>query len=162
MVVVDTARGGGPFGPAAVGPSASRPGREEADRGTAGVIFGGGFLAAGIIVVLMGLDVQTYQRLTYERPVAMLELTPGRAGTRDFDRRRCSQADGQGAAAQPAQDAYELYGDEWRIEARVLEWKPWANVLGLQTAQYPPLNVGSPADTLTPRPSSTPNAASMS
>jgi hypothetical protein len=28
-----------------------------------------------------------------------------------------------------------MYGDEWRIEARVLKWKPWANVLGLN-AQY--------------------------
>lgn len=28
-----------------------------------------------------------------------------------------------------------MRGDEWRLEARVLKWKPWANVMGLD-AQY--------------------------
>ena len=30
---------------------------------------------------------------------------------------------------------FEMHGDEWRIEARVLKWKPWAYVLGLDS-QY--------------------------
>jgi hypothetical protein len=98
--------------------------------GLFGLIFGGGFIAAGICVVLAGLDVQTYQRLTYERPVATLELT--QKAPHDFDA-SLRLADGQGGF-QPAH-AYELYGDEWRIEARVLKWKPWANILGLD-AQY--------------------------
>jgi hypothetical protein len=38
-----------------------------------GTVIGGGLLAAGAVVALTGLDVQTYQRLTYERPVASIE-----------------------------------------------------------------------------------------
>jgi hypothetical protein len=98
--------------------------------GLLGVILGGGLLAAGIIVVLAGLDIQTYQRLTFERPVATIELT--QKGPNDFDA-ALREADGQGGFG-PAH-SYELYGDEWRIEARVLKWKPWANVLGLDS-QY--------------------------
>ncbi|RYF90633.1 MAG: hypothetical protein EON95_16560, partial [Caulobacteraceae bacterium] len=41
--------------------------------GLFGTAFGGGLLAVGAVVALAGLDVQTYQRLTYERPVATLE-----------------------------------------------------------------------------------------
>jgi hypothetical protein len=98
--------------------------------GLLGVILGGGVVAAAVLVVLLGLDVQTYSRLTFERPVATLEFTA--RGPQDFDV-SLRQADGQGGFG-PA-TAYELFGDEWRIEARVLKWKPWANTLGLD-AQY--------------------------
>jgi hypothetical protein len=98
--------------------------------GVLGALFGAGFVAAAIAAVLAGLDVQTYQRLTYERPVATIELT--QKGPHDFIA-ALSEADGQGGFAAP--HSYELFGDEWRIEARVLKWKPWANVLGLD-AQY--------------------------
>lgn len=40
-----------------------------------GEIFtGGALLAAAAIILLLGLDVQTYSRLTYARPVAVLAL----------------------------------------------------------------------------------------
>jgi len=35
----------------------------------------------------------------------------------------------------PAPQTYALKGDEWRVEARVLKWKSWANMLGLD-ARY--------------------------
>ena len=36
----------------------------------------------------------------------------------------------------PARTAiYPVNGDEWRMEAQVLKWKPWANVVGLDS-QY--------------------------
>jgi hypothetical protein len=35
----------------------------------------------------------------------------------------------------PAPRTFALKGDEWRLEARVLKWKPWANLLGLD-ARY--------------------------
>ena len=39
------------------------------------------------------------------------------------------------AAPQGQTRKFTVHGDEWRIDARVLKWKPWANVLGLDT-QY--------------------------
>src|SRR5690606_29929951 len=37
--------------------------------------------------------------------------------------------------SQASTSVYPVHGDEWRIEAQVLRWKPWANILGLNT-QY--------------------------
>jgi hypothetical protein len=41
----------------------------------------------------------------------------------------------RGEQAPSVTNLYPLHGDEWRLEAQVLKWKPWANVLGLD-AQY--------------------------
>ena len=40
-----------------------------------GVLFGGGFLAAGVAAILLGLNVQSYARLVHERPVATITLS---------------------------------------------------------------------------------------
>jgi hypothetical protein len=96
-----------------------------------GIAFGGALLVGGIGFFLLAQDIQTYQRLTFERPVATIALH--RTGDRVFDA-TLVQADAKGALTAPAR-VYPIYGDEWRIEARVLKWKPWANVLGLN-AQY--------------------------
>src|SRR6185503_7585808 len=43
-------------------------------KGGRGVLGGGVFLGIGAIAGLLGLNIQTYHRLTYERPVATIEL----------------------------------------------------------------------------------------
>jgi hypothetical protein len=92
---------------------------------------GAGFLAAAAIVALIALDVQTYGRLTYERPVATIETR--QLGPQYFEATVMQPAHGEDAPG--VSNLYPLHGDEWRIEAQVLKWKPWANVLGLDT-QY--------------------------
>jgi len=92
-----------------------------------GIFSGGMFLALAAIILLLGLDIQTYRQLSYERPVATVELH--RTGDNAFDVTVAEAA----SAQQPR--SFHLSGDEWRIEARVLKWKPWANVLGLD-ARY--------------------------
>jgi hypothetical protein len=92
---------------------------------------GAGFLAAAAIAALLALDVQTYGRLTYERPVAT--ITTRQLGPQYFEATVIQP--GQGEEAPDRSNLYPLHGDEWRIEAQVLKWKPWANVLGLDT-QY--------------------------
>ena len=92
---------------------------------------GAGFLAAAAIVTLLALDIQTYARLTYERPVATIMTR--QLGPQYFEATVIQPARGEQAPA--ATNLYPLHGDEWRIEAQVLKWKPWANVLGLDT-QY--------------------------
>lgn len=92
---------------------------------------GAGLAAAAAIAGLLALDVQTYGRLTDERPVAAIETR--RLGPQYFEV-TVIQPD-RGEAAPALTNLYPLHGDEWRIEAQVLKWKPWANVLGLD-AQY--------------------------
>lgn len=100
-------------------------------KGGRGVLGGGVFLGIAAIVGLLGLNVQTYHRLTYERQVATIEVR--QKGPQLFDATVTeppTEQDPQGVT-----NTFEIHGDEWRIEARVLKWKPWANVLGLDS-QY--------------------------
>lgn len=99
--------------------------------GLLGIVGGGGFAAAAAIATLLALDIQTYARLTYERPVATISTR--QLGPQYFEATVIQPARGEGQPA--ATNLYPLHGDEWRIEAQVLKWKPWANVLGLDT-QY--------------------------
>ena len=99
--------------------------------GGARTLFGGVFLFAAAAVGLLGLDLQTYQRLTYERPVVFIESHA--KGPRLFDVTLTEPSTTAGSADRTS--TYAVHGDEWRIEARVLKWKPWANALGLDS-QY--------------------------
>ena len=100
-----------------------------------GGLLGGGvgaaLMAAATIASLLALDVQTYARLTYERPVATIQTR--QLGPQYFEATVIQPGRGENLPA--ATNLYPLHGDEWRIEAQVLKWKPWANVLGLD-AQY--------------------------
>lgn len=99
--------------------------------GLFGSALGGAAVFAGAVAALAGLNLQTYGRLTYERPVATLQVN--QLGPQYFEATVVQPALGE---ARPATTAvYPLHGDEWRIEAQVLKWKPWANVLGLDS-QY--------------------------
>ncbi|MDQ8028423.1 MAG: hypothetical protein REJ23_06830 [Brevundimonas sp.] len=99
--------------------------------GLLGAASGGGLIAAATIAALLALDIQTYSRLTYERPVAT--IITRQLGPQYFEATVIEPAHGENMPS--ATNLYPLHGDEWRIEAQVLKWKPWANVLGLDT-QY--------------------------
>jgi hypothetical protein len=99
--------------------------------GLLGGVGGAGFLAAAAIASLLALDIQTYSRLTDERPVATIMTR--QLGPQYFEATVIQPARGENMPA--ATNLYPLHGDEWRIEAQVLKWKPWANILGLDT-QY--------------------------
>ena len=95
------------------------------------IVGGGAVLAVALAVTLLAQNIQTYSRLTYERPVATIQLR--QLGSQYFEVTLIQPASAEG---QPARTAlYPVNGDEWRIEAQVLKWKPWANVLGLDS-QY--------------------------
>jgi hypothetical protein len=100
-------------------------------KGGRGVLGGGVFLGLGALVGLLGLNIQTYNRLTYERPVATIEIH--QKGPQLFDATVIEPPTAE--LPEGITREFELHGDEWRIEARVLKWKPWANVLGLDS-QY--------------------------
>lgn len=94
-------------------------------------IFGGALvLGIGAGIGLIGLNIQTYHRLTNERPVATIELR--QKGPQLFEATLIEEANGD---IPGTTRTFDVHGDEWRLEARVLRWKPWATVLGLDS-QY--------------------------
>jgi len=92
-------------------------------------------LGSGICFLLGGLglslafNLYAYQRLTYEQPVATLT---------------CRQAGGESssdvfrvhlARAQAPDRTFRVVGQSWQLSARVLKWRAWANLIGLD-ARY--------------------------
>lgn len=100
-------------------------------KGGRGVMGGAVFLGVGAVVGLLGLNIQTYHRLSWDRPVATIELR--QLGPQLYEATMVEPPTEQDPAG--ITRTFEVHGDEWRMEARVLKWKPWANVLGLDS-QY--------------------------
>jgi hypothetical protein len=74
--------------------------------------------------VLIGANLRTYQRLSYEQPAGELQFS--RLGDRQFNA-VLSYPDGERAD-------FALRGDEWQIDARVLKWRAFANIVGFDAA----------------------------
>jgi hypothetical protein len=102
-------------------------------------LFRGRFVAAGatmlmsvvmlVVAALMfvvAVNLQTYSRLTYERPIAQIVFE-----SRGPQRYRATLTRIPGGDMQ----MLVLAGDEWQLDARVLKWQGWANLVGLD-AQY--------------------------
>jgi hypothetical protein len=85
-----------------------------------------GLLAAGALLFLVSLNLHTYARLTHERPVA--ELVFELAAPQRYRVTLTGVPSGH-------MQTFVLAGDEWQLDARVLKWQGWANMLGLD-AQY--------------------------
>jgi hypothetical protein len=93
----------------------------------AGTLHGAGGLVLLLLAVcaaLLAANLSTYQRLTNEQPAAELQLT--RTGERQFNA-VLTYPNGTHAD-------FALRGDEWQIDAHVLKWRAFANLLGFDTA----------------------------
>lgn len=99
-----------------------RPGRSAGH-----LVVGSPLALLGLGIALVALNTQSFARLTHENDVADIKvkaLDPAHATYRVT----VTRLDG------PRQSlACDLQGDEWTMDARVQKWKPWANVLGLDT-----------------------------
>jgi hypothetical protein len=101
-------------------------------KGGRGVLTGGVFLGIGAILGLVGLNIQTYHRLgEAQRQVATIEFQQSGEQTYDVIITEAPKEDGTPGDVHN----FSATGDDWMISARVLRWKPWATVLGLD-AQY--------------------------
>jgi hypothetical protein len=76
------------------------------------------------LAVLIGSNLRTYQRLSFEQPAGELQLS--RSGERQFNA-VLSYPSGERAN-------FELRGDEWQVDARVLKWRAFANLVGFDAA----------------------------
>src|SRR5262252_3043099 len=93
--------------------------------GTGSLLLSLALIGVSGLLLVVGTNLHTYSRLTYETPLA--ELIFESRGPQRF----------RATIANPAGDrqVFMLNGDEWQLDARVLKWRGWANLLGLD-AQY--------------------------
>src|SRR6185295_13642967 len=83
-------------------------------------------LAVAALTFTVSMNLHTYARLMHEQPVAQIIFE-----ARGPQRHRATLTQMPGGQMQ----VFVLAGDEWQLDARVLKWKGWANLLGLD-AQY--------------------------
>jgi len=92
-------------------------------RGTLYLLFGGVVVLLGVAAGLVATNLVTYARLTHEQEAA--RVTTRALGERQF------AVSVQTPGGQPRH--YQVRGDEWQIDARVLKWRALGTVLGFDT-----------------------------
>jgi hypothetical protein len=83
-------------------------------------------LAAAGLLLSVAINLASYDRLTYETPVA--DLVFEARGAHRYRANLIHMPDGE-------LKIFLMNGDEWQLDARVLKWKGWATLVGLD-AQY--------------------------
>lgn len=78
------------------------------------------------LVASMGLTILTYVRLTAEVPIAKVYF---KLLAEDVFEAHLAVGEGGDVGI------FEIYGDQWRIDAEFIKLKPWANVMGMD-ARY--------------------------
>lgn len=91
--------------------------------GASGVLLALLGLTAGALCGTLAMGLQGYRALTHEEVAARVYTRP--TGPRSFDARFVFP-DG-------SEETFLLAGDQLAVEARILKWRPWVNVLGLHT-----------------------------
>jgi hypothetical protein len=82
------------------------------------------FLVLPVALGLVAGNMVTYTRLTHEQRALKAEFT--RMGDHQFD---AVLTDAQGNVQRVT-----LRGDEWQVDARIVKWKPLANIVGFDAA----------------------------
>lgn len=97
--------------------------RVQLVRGTLFLLTGGVVILLGLAGALLAAGLHGYARLTYEQEAAQVSI-------RQVAERRYSVS-----VVQPAEPArvYDVNGDEWQIDARLLKWRAIGTVLGFDT-----------------------------
>jgi len=116
----------GIFGLLFVALACQRIARQRYLAGGGSALMGLLLLAIAAIFFVVSLNLHTYARLTHEEPVA--EIVFEARGPQRFRATLNKIPSGE-------MQMFILTGDEWQLDARVLKWKGWANLLGLD-AQY--------------------------
>jgi hypothetical protein len=92
-------------------------------RGTLLLLIGAAVVLLGVLAAVVAAGLHSYTRLTSEQEAAWVELH--QLGTRDFALTL--------RIAGEAPQIYQLRGDEWQIDARVLKWRGIGTILGFDT-----------------------------
>jgi hypothetical protein len=81
-------------------------------------------ILAAACTALVGANLRSYQRLSYEQPAGELQFA--RVADREFNA-TLTYPNGERAN-------FALHGDEWQVDARVLKWHAFANLVGFDAA----------------------------
>lgn len=84
------------------------------------------FLSLFLILLTIS-NLLTYQRLTFEREIARLSVA--QLSDQNYE----VTLDYRDPDLNRKADAFLIRGDEWRLEARILKWRGWANLIGLDS-----------------------------
>jgi hypothetical protein len=87
------------------------------------LLLGSVFALAALMMLAVGANLRTYQRLTYEAPAATL------AFRKVSERYWTVEVEAQSGAYR----TLDLRGDEWQLDARIIKWHGFGIVLGLDT-----------------------------
>ena len=79
---------------------------------------------AAVVLLLVGSNLYTFHRLTDESPIAELQFR--KTGAQQYE---ASIAYGDFCHS----EKYLLYGNQWRLDAQFLKWRPWANLIGFDS-----------------------------
>jgi hypothetical protein len=101
--------------------------RGRLGRGTRHLLGGSTTAAIGLALSLVGLNMQLFARLTHEAPVATVSVKAVNPAHNIYD------VTVHRLDADIPDQVCRLQGDEWMMGGRVQKWKPWANVLGLDS-----------------------------
>ena len=94
--------------------------------GSLRALFGGALLAGAAVIGLVGLNLQTFNRLTYEQLAARVTLQETGPMSYTAIVERADENEQLGP-----REEFALTGQSFRMEADVVTFKPWANVLGM-------------------------------
>lgn len=78
-----------------------------------------------ISLSLLGSNIFTYHRLTYEEPIAVLDVKRHKHQSYSVELLQLDTC---------KITSYRINGDEWQIDARIIKWHGWANLLGLDAS----------------------------
>jgi len=99
----------------------------EPGRGSRRVMISLPVMALGLAASLIALNTQTFARLSQEGDVAEVDIRSINP-TNNLYAVSVKRLDGSNLVTE-----CNLQGDEWLIGGQVQKWKPWANVLGLDS-----------------------------
>ena len=91
------------------------------------LLLGSVFALVALMMLSIGANLRTYQRLTYEAPAATL------AFRKVSDRYWSVELETRDGTRDGAYRVLDLRGDEWQLDARVIKWQGIGVVLGLDT-----------------------------
>jgi len=81
-----------------------------------------------IVALLIFSNLNTYKRLTHENEIVDVLV---RKLARQKFQLVLIYPQPDGINSEP--EYYSLYGDEWQLDTRIIKWKSWANVIGMDS-----------------------------
>lgn len=79
-------------------------------------------LLASLLILSIAVNLYTYARLTYEQDIADISFVQLEQQTYKTTIRYNNNDEA---------DEFLIYGDEWQVDARVIKWHGWSQLLGL-------------------------------